>query len=68
VLNWFRAIMPKEERFFDVFEQHSKLVVVGAEALRAGPDGGGDLDRHVTTVMDRENDAEARSRRAAPAS
>ncbi len=62
MLNWFRAIMPKEDRFFDLFEQHSKLVVAGAEALRAALDGGSDFDQHVTTVMDRENDADAVTR------
>ncbi len=62
MLNWFRAIMPKEDRFFELFEQHSTLVVAGAEGLRAALDGGPDLERHVTTVMERENDADAVTR------
>lgn len=62
MLSWFRAIMPKENQFFDLFERHSKLVVAGAEGLRSALDGGPDLHRHVATVMDRENDADAVTR------
>src|SRR5918998_6598312 len=62
MLQWFRAMMPKEDRFFDLLEQHAKLVVAGAEALRAALDGGPDLHRHVATVMQREDDADAVTR------
>jgi uncharacterized protein Yka (UPF0111/DUF47 family) len=34
MLNWFQALMPKEERFFDLFTSHAETVVAGAEALR----------------------------------
>jgi hypothetical protein len=36
MLGWFQALMPKEERFFTLFEKHATIVVAGAEALRAG--------------------------------
>ena len=62
MLRWFRAIMPKEDQFFDLFERHSRLVVAGAEGLRSALDGGPDLHRHVATVMDRENDADVVTR------
>ena len=62
MLGWVRAIMPKEERFFDLFERHAKLVVAGAEGLCAAIEGGPDLSRHVKTVMDREDDADAVTR------
>src|SRR3712207_2709913 len=62
MLMWFRAIMPKEDRFFDLFEQHAKLLVAGAEALRAALQGGPALPQHIQTVMDRENDADAVTR------
>jgi predicted phosphate transport protein (TIGR00153 family) len=62
MLQWFRAMMPKEDRFFDLLEQHSTLVVAGAEALRAALDGGPDFQRHIATVMERENDADAVTR------
>jgi uncharacterized protein len=62
MLRWFRALMPKEEQFFDLFEQHSKFIVAGAEALRAALNGGTDLQRNITIVMDREDDADAVTR------
>src|SRR5215210_8794894 len=62
MLKWFRAMMPKEDRFFDLLEQHSKLVVAGAEALRSALDGGPDLHRHIATVVEREDDADAVTR------
>ena len=48
MLGWFQAIMPKEDKFFDLFEQHAALVVAGAEALRSllkGGDRGRELPR-----------------------
>jgi hypothetical protein len=34
MLNWFRKLMPREERFFDLFAQHAKTAVGAAEALQ----------------------------------
>jgi uncharacterized protein len=34
MLGWFQALMPKEERFFTLFEKHAAIVLAGAEALR----------------------------------
>ena len=34
MLRWFHALMPKEERFFDLFARHSDAVLAGAQALR----------------------------------
>ena len=34
MLGWFQALMPKEERFFDLFVRHAETVVAGAQALR----------------------------------
>jgi hypothetical protein len=62
MLEWFRALMPKEDRFFGLFEQHAALVVAGAESLRASLEGGPVLRQHLQTVMDRENDADAITR------
>src|SRR5215218_4919224 len=57
MLRWFTAIMPKEEKFFDLFARHSEVVVAGAEALRALLEGGEKLPIHYRTVMEREHDA-----------
>src|SRR5205823_2583242 len=58
MLGWFHALMPKEERFFDLFAQHSHAVVAGAVALRAMLEGGDAIPRNFKTVMDREQDAD----------
>ena len=58
MLRWFHAMMPKEERFFDLFAQHSRVVVAGAEALRAMLEGGDAIARNYQLVMDREQDAD----------
>ena len=33
MLGWFHALMPKDERFFDLFARHSQAVVAGAALL-----------------------------------
>lgn len=58
MLRWFHALMPKEERFFDLFAQHSQAVLGGAKALRAMLEGGEAVERNCETVMDREHDAD----------
>ena len=30
MFGWFQALMPKEERFFPLFEKHAAIVVAGA--------------------------------------
>src|SRR3954471_6122011 len=62
MLRWFTAIMPKEEKFFDLFARHSQVVVAGAEALRGLLEGGESLPVHYRTVMEREHDADAVTR------
>jgi predicted phosphate transport protein (TIGR00153 family) len=62
MLRWFHALLPREERFFDLFAKHSQTVVGGAEALRAMLDGGDSVPHHYRVVMDRENEADAVTR------
>jgi predicted phosphate transport protein (TIGR00153 family) len=58
MLQWFQALMPKEERFFELFAEHSRAVVGGAVALRAMMNGGNELARNYQVVMDREGEAD----------
>ena len=58
MLGWFKAIMPKEERFFALFVQHATIVVAGAEALGGVLKGGDETERYCRIVSDRENDAD----------
>jgi predicted phosphate transport protein (TIGR00153 family) len=58
MLRWFHALMPKEERFFEMFARHSEAVLAGAHALRAMLEGGAAVELNCRTVMERENDAD----------
>lgn len=35
MMGWFRALMPREDKFFDLFDAHAALLVQSAEALRS---------------------------------
>src|SRR5690349_25057079 len=58
MLGWFHALMPKEERFFDLFARHSEAILAGATALRAMLEGGDAVRSNYETVMAREHDAD----------
>ena len=58
MMRWFHALMPKEERFFELFAQHSRAVLAGAEALRRMLEGGDAIAENFRIVMDREQDAD----------
>jgi uncharacterized protein len=58
MLGWFQALMPKEERFFTLFEKHAKIVVAGAEALRGLLQGGDGVESYCKQVFQREAEAD----------
>ena len=58
MLGWFRALMPKAERFFDLFEAHAQQIRVGALALRQVLNGGPDISRHCQTIIAAEHEAD----------
>ena len=58
MLAWFHALLPKEERFFELFAGHSQAVVAGAKALRALLDGGDAVPKYYEEVMRREHEAD----------
>ncbi len=58
MLGWFKAIMPKEERFFTMFAQHATIVVAGAEALCGVLKGGDDVARYCRIISERETEAD----------
>lgn len=59
MLSLFRAMMPREERFFDHFTNHAKLILVAAEALRELIQAGDDLETRFQRIHRAENDADA---------
>lgn len=58
MLRWFHKLMPKEERFFDLFAKHAEVISAGAVALRAMLEGGDAVPVQYKLVMDREHDAD----------
>src|SRR5262245_37877372 len=58
MLGWFRALMPKEERFFDLFTRHARVTLAGAQALRALLKGDDDVLRCCREITRRENEAD----------
>jgi len=58
MLGWFQALMPKEERFFTLFERHATIVVAGAEALRGLLQGGDQIEHYCKQVFLREAEAD----------
>jgi uncharacterized protein len=58
MFGFLRVLLPKEERFFDLFNRHANTIVAGAEALRALLDGGDNIQKNFQTVLDREHDAD----------
>jgi predicted phosphate transport protein (TIGR00153 family) len=61
-MRWFRALMPREDRFFDLFSAHAKVLVAGSQALRAMLEGGEAVEPNFQLIMDREHDADAITR------
>jgi uncharacterized protein len=57
MLGWFQALMPKEERFFPLFEKHAAIVVAGAEALK-GLLQGDRIEHYCSQIVARENEAD----------
>lgn len=58
MLSLFRKLMPREDRFFDLFEQHSRTVVGAAEALQSLLAGGPDMERHCNRIVELEDKAD----------
>src|ERR1700751_1634174 len=58
MLGWFQALMPKEARFFALFEKHAAIVVAGAEALRGLLRGGNTIAAYCQDIFQREAEAD----------
>jgi predicted phosphate transport protein (TIGR00153 family) len=62
MMRWFRAFLPKEERFFDLFSRHAATVVKGAEALQGVLRGGDETQAFCQQVNHFENEADGITR------
>ncbi|HTT99616.1 MAG TPA: DUF47 domain-containing protein [Rhizomicrobium sp.] len=62
MLRWFQALMPREDRFFELFSRHAEILVKGAEALQDVLKGGPGVAEAAQRVMAYENEADAVAR------
>ena len=58
LLSWFRAVLPREERFFDLFNRHAQTLVAGAAALQGMLRGGSDIQKYCQLVTKHESEAD----------
>jgi predicted phosphate transport protein (TIGR00153 family) len=58
MLRWFQALMPQGGRFFEQFEDHSKILVAGADSLAKLLNGNGDIPALVRDIQSREHEAD----------
>ena len=58
MLRWFRAFLPREERFFELFDRHAQTVVKGAEALQGVLRGGVETPVYCERVDQLESEAD----------
>lgn len=62
MLRWFQALMPREDRFFDLFDRHAETLVEGAKALRELLKGGPGVPRAAHQIREFENQADGITR------
>lgn len=58
LLGWFQRLLPREGRFFDLFEAHAATLVGGAEALALLLRDGPDMERHIREIVRFEHQAD----------
>jgi predicted phosphate transport protein (TIGR00153 family) len=58
MLGLFKAIMPKEDKFFDLFSAHAATLVQGARALRDLLQGGEAIEAAAARVYQHEEEAD----------
>ncbi|MGD9539571.1 DUF47 domain-containing protein [Methylocystis sp.] len=64
MLSWFQALMPREERFFDLFERHAETLVARAHVSRELLNGGERVALCAQEIRRQEHEADATRREA----
>ena len=59
MLRWFQALMPREDKFFDLFNAHAKILVHGAVTLRELLKGGPGVPDAARKLYAFEEEADA---------
>jgi predicted phosphate transport protein (TIGR00153 family) len=62
MLDWFQRLLPREEKFFPLFERHAAAIASAAESLRRMLDGGEAISMHCRSIMQHEEDADRLTR------
>src|SRR6201985_2484012 len=62
MMRWVRALLQREERFFDLFARHAQTVVKGAQALQDMLRGGDETPVFCQRVNQFENEADGITR------
>jgi len=62
MLRWFQALMPREDRFFDLYCRHAAVLVQGAETLRELLNGGAGVADAAHRVIALEQQADVIAR------
>jgi uncharacterized protein len=57
-MRWFRAFLPREELFFDLFARHAATIAQGAQALQGMLRGGGETVAFCQRIHHFENEAD----------
>jgi len=58
MLDWFQRLMPREDKFFELFTQHATVVVAGADALRKLLATGDQTGEYCSQIFAKENEAD----------
>jgi uncharacterized protein Yka (UPF0111/DUF47 family) len=58
MLKFIRAIMPREDRFFDMFERHAQILVAGADAMTSMFSGEEGIAESCRRIAAHENAAD----------
>ncbi len=62
MLRFFQALMPREDKFFGLFDRHAQTLVSGALALRDLLEGGNAVPEACRRIIQHENEADAIAR------
>jgi uncharacterized protein Yka (UPF0111/DUF47 family) len=62
MLRWFQALLPKEEKFFDLFEAHAKVLCDGSRELRLLLAGGDSVPARAVEIARLEDQADGIAR------
>jgi predicted phosphate transport protein (TIGR00153 family) len=58
MFDFIKKIMPREDKFFDMFEAHAAKSVEAAGHLRAALNGGNQMQTHIRSLMKAEDEAD----------